>query len=182
MPSIHSKLDRRAGRLRPASGRGFTIIELTIVCALVAIMAAVAVPRWNRATERAAVTSCQRVFEADMGALRRHCSRQSRVINLAITPGTSLVTLTPPLPELIGNSAGTIDYARYCPGIRFTGVDFNGGTSCRIDIFGELQSATTSTRLQAASVTLNLHSTSRVTDLLFVGGNPLASTSGGGTP
>lgn len=160
---------------------GFTVIELTIVCALVAIMAAVTIPQWNRATERIALTSCQRVFEADMGQLRRYCSRQSRVINVAFEPGTSRITLSPPIPDLMGNEAGVIDYERYCPGVLFTNVDLNGGNSCRIDIFGELQSPATTTRLQSASVTLNLQSTTRITDLLLVGGNPSEGTSAAST-
>lgn len=177
MTRLPSELNPFEPRLLPSKARGFSLIELTIVCALLAIMVAVAAPKWNRVNERVALTSCQRMFEADMGALRRYCSRQSQMLRVAFTPGTGVVTLTPPVPELLGNASGIVDYTRYCPGVSFAELDFDSGISFRIDIFGELLLPSSPNRLQSASVTLNLQSTSRVTDLLQLSGGPSASPS-----
>jgi hypothetical protein len=179
---MQSTLQPRERQWPRSKASGFSIIELTIVCALLAIMAAVAAPQWNRANERIALTSCQRMFEADMGALRRFCSRQSRMHSVAFTEGTGVVTVTPPVPELLGNASGVIDYTLYCPGVSFTGMDFDSGSSFQINIFGELLVPSSTSRLQSASVTLNLQSSNRVTDLLQLGAGPSASSTAGAPP
>jgi prepilin-type N-terminal cleavage/methylation domain-containing protein len=159
---------------------GFTLIELTVVSVVFAIATAVVVPQWSRSLENARASSLRLAVETDMITLCRTCTRQALTINLTVQPGTSRLTISPPLPNVLGDASGVIDYSERFAGILFTHVDFNGSDQLNINHLGELISNDSTEPLNSGLLTIQGVSAIKSIDLLTLSGGLSNPTSLGG--
>lgn len=160
-----------AGTLR----RGFSLIEIIIVISITAIISAVAVPRWQSSVQRAELTGMRRTVEADIDQLRRRCVRRGQTISLTILPASTSLLISPAQPGFMGNAAGVVNYANRFPNVRFSAANINGGSTCDINMYGELVATASATAVTDAVITLSGGSTSIICDLLVSQGLKSAS-------
>lgn len=151
---------------RPA----FSMIEMTIAASILAIGSAVIVPRWSQSVERAKLTNMRRCLETDIEMLRRLSVRRGQQLSLSFAANSGEITIAPPIPEVLGNAAGVVDYADRFPGVEFSAVDLNGNSTCKINHYGELVSVYTGQTLNAGLLTVATDSQSQQSDLLLVQG------------
>ncbi len=67
--------------------RGFTLVELMIVVIIVGILAAVAIPMYTGATEKAKATECVAALGTIRSALRNYYAEHSTYVNANFTDG-----------------------------------------------------------------------------------------------
>lgn len=115
---------------------GLTLIELIILALIMSISAAVVVPNWIRQQESVRLSSAALAVASDFRALRNHASRTSQPLSVRFQD--SILTVSPPVPELIGDSQGRIDYSLRYPGVSFKGASWPGANEFDIDIRGDL--------------------------------------------
>ena len=115
---------------------GLTLIELIILALIMSISAAVVVPNWIRQQESVRLSSAALAVASDFRALRNHASRTSQPLSVRFQ--NSVLTVSPPVPELIGDSKGRIDYSLRYPGVSFKGASLPGANEFDIDIRGDL--------------------------------------------
>lgn len=154
----------RSTTFRPKSG--FSLIELAIVAAILAIGAAVVAPKWTQSLERAKVRSAVGTIENDLAALRSWSVRHGVELQVSVTPGTSEISISPPVPELLGDASGTLDYSNRFPGLVISDADFDNDQAYRINVFGDLLTDESSAPLSTGLVTISGPSSTQTIDLL----------------
>ena len=155
---------------------GLTLIELVTTTVILAISAAMVVPRWSRSVERAELSAMRSEIESTINALRRSAVRSSQTIHLSIPAGGQTISLTPPQPQLAGGPTGLIDFSSQYPNISISAIDLDGNPDCDINLQGDLVSTSSSARLSAGLLTLNGYSKSTTIDLLAAQGTTSTPT------
>ncbi len=158
--------------------RAFSLIELIILIVITAIISAVAFPRWQASVERSKVNGMRRTVEADIDQLRRRCVRRGQKISLTVLPASTSLLINPAQPGFMGNAAGVVNYASRFPNVRFSAANINGGSTCDINMYGELVTTASATAITDAVLTLSSGSTSKICDLLASQGLKSASLQG----
>ena len=75
------------GSMRRTGQTGFTLVELMIVVIIVGILAAVAVPMYSGATEKARATECVAALGTVRSALRNYYAEHVTFVNANFTDG-----------------------------------------------------------------------------------------------
>ncbi len=152
----------------------FSLIEMTIVASILAIGSAVIVPRWSQSLERTKVTNMRRCVETNVEQLRRLSVRRGQEFTLTFAANTGQMTITPALPDVLGDAAGIVDLGDRFPGVEFSTIDLNGNATCKVNHYGELVSVYTGKALNAGLISVASDSIAQTSDLLAAQG--LAST------
>jgi len=139
---------------------------MTVVVSIMAIVTAVALPRWGQSVERARVVGMQRNVEADIDLLRRLAVRRGQKIHVTYTLNSATLTLSPAQAGVLGNAAGIVNYATRFPDLVFSAIDVGGTASCDINLYGELVATGSGNPLTAALVTVSSGSRLQQCDLL----------------
>jgi prepilin-type N-terminal cleavage/methylation domain-containing protein len=72
----------------------FSLIELIIVAAIVAVLAAISIPRFASSSERYRAESAARRLAADMISAREHAANSSAPVKITLSAGTGRYTIT----------------------------------------------------------------------------------------
>lgn len=116
--------------------RGFSLVELVIVLAIVAVFAAVAVPKYSQslARYRADATARRVVADLDRGRAKAASSSQSWVVNIDLAKHELII------PGAGDLDTGTDDYvARLAEApyeAKIVSANFGGGVAVTFDGFG----------------------------------------------
>lgn len=166
----------RRRRASPARRRsGLSLLELSITLLVVAISASVAIPRWVEATERQHLRSATRLIESDLRTALRSAAIRSRTHTLSVQPGTGTLTISPALATGSAPSSEAIDYALRFNGLVFVAADFDGASTCKIDMYQRLLSATTGRPLATATLQIQIKGKRQTLDLLSLLKSSIAS-------
>lgn len=76
--------------MRARGQRGFTLVELMIVVIIVGILAAVAIPMYTGATEKAKATECVAALGTIRSALRSYYAEHRTFVNASFTDGAQV--------------------------------------------------------------------------------------------
>jgi type IV fimbrial biogenesis protein FimT len=72
-----------------ASGRGFSLIELIVVLAIVGLLAGIALPAWNRALSSFNLSSSARLVHSELHSLRIRSAAENISFSLAYAAGAT---------------------------------------------------------------------------------------------
>lgn len=98
-------------RWTPRRGTGFTLIELAIVLALVALLSAMATPGLNAMVQRHRLLEAGHVLQADVALAREQAVARGRMAYVVVQPGRPwcwAVSLDQPVDCRQANAAGTV--------------------------------------------------------------------------
>jgi prepilin-type N-terminal cleavage/methylation domain-containing protein len=84
-----TKSEIRHSRFATAAGTGFTLLELVLVVAMIAVAAAVAIPRYGRAAGRYRADLAARRVAADLRQAQLHAKTSSASCTVAFATATS---------------------------------------------------------------------------------------------
>ncbi len=120
--------DVRDSRFEISRGSGFSLLELVLVAAIIAIVAAVAIPRYGRASGRYKADLAARRVAADLRQAQLYARMISASCTIAFTPATSTyqVMNTPSLDGTGGTYTVTLTARPY--EARIVSVNFGGAT------------------------------------------------------
>ena len=90
----------------PRRSRGFTLIELMITVAVVAILAAVALPAYKEQVARSKRSDVQALLVEDAGYMQRYYEAN----NTYLSTGTGANAISPVLPNLQSPKSGIKNY------------------------------------------------------------------------
>ncbi len=170
----------RCDKNTTADRSGFSLIEMTIVATILAIGSAVVLPRWSQSVDRSKVLGMRRSVEADIDLLRRASVRRSQSLNLTLGVNSGQLIIAPPVPDVLGDAYGVVNYSDRFPGVSFSAADLNGNASCDLNMYGELVSTVTGQPLSAGLITVASNSTTQTSDLLAFQGATSTPTPPGG--
>ena len=109
---------------RPAGCRGFTLLEVTFVAGLAAVVAAAAIPQALATLERSRVRGATRYLSAQMAAARAQAVGRGATVALRFAASPSGITF---MPYVDGNRNGVLSQD-----IR-DGIDRPSGASSRLE-------------------------------------------------
>lgn len=144
----------------PRHHPAFSLIELALVLVIVAILAAVATPRFSGATQRARLDAAAGRVAADLHRLRAEARRTSRSLTLTFDPAADSLA-APDLPSLDRSGTGySLDLSRAPYHADLRSADFDGDAAITFDGYGRPDSGGTATVAAGDSertVTLDPH-------------------------
>lgn len=146
--------------------RGLSLLEMTITLLVVAISASVAIPRWAETTERQRLRNATRLIESDLRATLRSAAIRSRTHTLSLTTGTGTLTISPALSGGSAPVSEAIDYALRFKGLVFVEASFDGGTTCKIDMYQRLINPNTNQPLATARLKVQIKDKQQTLNLL----------------
>lgn len=104
---------------------GFTLLELVLVAGIIAITAAIAIPRYGRAAGRHRVDLAARRVVADLRQAQLYARTTSASCTVAFTPLANTYQLTN-VPSLDGAGTYTVDLAARPYEAKIVSASFNG--------------------------------------------------------
>lgn len=134
--------------------RGLSMVEMTATVLVMSIMVAVAVPGWSKYQSEMRSTSAVMALSSDVQALKRHAMRTGKSITMTIVVGTSHMTVDPPVPTLIGDTSGVVDYSVRYPGVVFQSAVFDGSDSAMFTMHGDMVSPSTGQNINNGNATM----------------------------
>ena len=149
---------------------GVSLVETVIVMMIMAIAAAAAIPSWSASLEATRLQNATQAVKAEIALLRRLSIRSSEPVSFTVNVGDSTIQLGTAIPLRIGNAAGELDYASRFPGVTFSACDFDGSSTLKINIYGELINSATDADLSSATIVLTNSSGTQTLDLLGLSG------------
>ena len=136
--------------------RGLSILELTVVTLLTAVMAAIVAPKWAEFQAESQLSSAAFAVSADLQAIRQYARRTGQSFDLTINGGGTTIQIAPPIPSLIGNHSGTVEYAARYPGFTFDHSTFGGISTINVDHRGDFNNSGTYVPASTNPVVINL--------------------------
>src|SRR4051812_42872289 len=123
--------------MRNSRRRGFTLIELTLVAALVAIFAAIAMPRvaGNLRNQRLNAAARRLVSDFNLAAARARATSSSRTVVFDLAAGTYIIPGELPLNKASGTYTVTLSSDPYR--VTLSDVNFNNTTTATFDGYGK---------------------------------------------
>jgi prepilin-type N-terminal cleavage/methylation domain-containing protein len=117
--------------------RGFTLIELTVVAALVAVFAAIAMPRvaGNLRNQRLNAAARRLVSDFNLAAARARATSSSRTVVFDLTAGSYTIPGELPLNKASGTYTVTLSSDPYR--VTLSDVNFNSTTTATFDGYGK---------------------------------------------
>lgn len=135
---------------------GFSLLEMMITLLVLSISAAVAIPRWVDAADRRRLQCAASVIESDLRAALRSAAITSQTVTLTAMTNTGTLVISPALSSGSVPASTQIDYSLRFSGLKFTQANFDGATSCKIDIYQRWIHAQTGQPLAAATLEVQL--------------------------
>ena len=144
-----------------AAARGFTVMELMVTVAIIAIVAGFGIPAFNRMAVNGNLRTAARDIMGDIANLKEGAMAYNQQLSIGFDTGANSYTLQrlPPNPD------GTLTNINKSPasfgqGIQLTGVAFGAGTTVTFLTRGTLQQGgnivLTNSRGSTATITCNL--------------------------
>lgn len=147
-------------RYLPGHNAAFSLLELTLVLVIVAILALVATPRFSGATQRSRLEAAAGRIVADLHRGRAEARRTSRSLTVTFDAGGDIVS-APDLPSLKRDGAGYSLELRDGPyQADLRSVDFGGDGEVTFDGYGRPDSGgsvTVAVGDDERTVTLDAH-------------------------
>jgi prepilin-type N-terminal cleavage/methylation domain-containing protein len=84
---------RAGGAMVIATGRGFSVIELVIVLAMIGIMAAMALPAWNRILPSFHLASAARIIQSELQSIKIRSASENVSFRLSYAAGATNVEI-----------------------------------------------------------------------------------------
>ena len=121
----------------PCRQPAFSLVELIVVVAIVAILAGVAIPRFDSGSTRHRADAAARRVVSDLVLARRHANHVSTAQTVTFDPAADSYQLSG-LPDL---DRPSIDYVVHLAdepyGATLISADFNGSSSVNFNGFGQ---------------------------------------------
>jgi prepilin-type N-terminal cleavage/methylation domain-containing protein len=115
---------------------GFTIVELAVVLAIVALIAGLAAPRYAAAADRYRMKAAAYRLAKDMEMARTAARCESLSINVAYTTGAGGGYQITHMTPAFGTDPYTVDLSVDPYNVILTDADFGGFTTVKYDAFG----------------------------------------------
>jgi len=111
---INTFMNVRVRHMELRKNKGFTLIELMVVVAIIGIAATVAYPSLMESVERRKIISAAELLSADLKWAKTESIRTNQTISIDFTSGASgtwSYSITPTVPAKIVNSASYPDFS-----------------------------------------------------------------------
>jgi prepilin-type N-terminal cleavage/methylation domain-containing protein len=83
---------------------GFTLVEIMIVCAIIGLLAAIAIPSWVRARERSQTNTCINNLRQIDGAVQQWAIENKKALDASVVAGDILGDGTAAYPSYLKSS------------------------------------------------------------------------------
>lgn len=129
---------------RTQNMRGFTLVELVLVLAIIGLLSSMAVPRFGESVARQSADGAARRIAADLAYARRHAMAASTSQVFRVTKTAN------PIYELVGlrhpdhpSKSYVVYFDADCHGATLDSYDFGGDSDLIFDMYGVPDSAAT---------------------------------------